>query len=82
VNPGGVILIYHHWFTHRAKSESLSTYWQGLLYWIKDQPLQERLISPDDMNLLHITGDIDEVVDIMIKHRVYKKAKMEQTKSS
>jgi uncharacterized protein (TIGR00730 family) len=57
-----------------------SKYWQGLLDWIKDQPLQEKLISPEDMDLLHITDDIDEVVDIMIKHRLYKKAKIDQQK--
>jgi uncharacterized protein (TIGR00730 family) len=55
-------------------------FWQGLLNWIKEQPLQERLISPEDMNLMHITDDIEEVVAIMLKHRIYKKEKIAQTK--
>lgn len=55
-------------------------FWQGLLDWIKEQPLQERLISPQDMDLMYITDDIDEVVDIMLKHRMYKKEKIAQSK--
>lgn len=55
-------------------------FWQGLLDWIKEQPLQERLISPQDMDLMYITDDIDEVVDIMLKHRIYKKEKIAQSK--
>ncbi len=58
-----------------------SKYWQGLIDWIKDQPLQEGLISPQDMDLLHITDDIDEVVNIMLKHRVYKAEKIALSKS-
>ena len=54
-------------------------FWQGLLNWVKEQPLKERLISPEDMDLMHITDDIDEVVDIMIKHRIYKKDKIAKT---
>jgi len=33
------------------------------------------------MNLMHLTDDIDEVVDIMLKHRLYKKEKIAQAKS-
>lgn len=58
-----------------------SKFWQGLLNWIKEQPLQERLISPEDMDLMHITDDIDEVVNIMLQHRIYKKEKIAQTKN-
>ena len=57
-----------------------SKYWQGLLDWIKSQPLHEGLISPQDMDLLHLTDDIDEVVDIMVKHRSYKEEKITQAK--
>lgn len=57
-----------------------SKFWQGLLNWVKEQPLQERLISPEDMDLIHLTDDIDEVVDIMLKHRLYKKEKIAQSK--
>lgn len=58
-----------------------SKYWQGLLDWIKEQPLHEGLISPQDMDLLHVTDDIDEVVEIMLKHRIYKKEKIAQASS-
>ena len=59
-----------------------SKFWRGLLSWIKEQPLQEQLISPEDMDLIHITDDIDEVVTIMCKHREYKKDKIQQTQCS
>lgn len=55
-------------------------FWRGLLEWLKDQPLKERLISPPDLDLLHLTDDIDEVVDIMLKHRVYKQEKIAESK--
>ncbi len=55
-------------------------FWQGLLSWIEDQPLQEKLISPEDMKLMHLTDDVDEVVEIMNKHRIYKKEKIAATK--
>jgi len=58
-----------------------TSFWQGLLKWIEEQPLQERLISPEDMKLIHLTDDIDEVVEIMINHRAYKKEKIAQTKA-
>lgn len=58
-----------------------SKYWQGLLNWVKEQPLKERLISPEDMDLIHLTDDIDEVVEIMLKHRTYKEEKIAQKKS-
>jgi len=59
-----------------------SKFWQGLLNWIREQPLNEKLISEEDMDLMHITDDIDEIVRIMVKHRDYKREKIAQTKSN
>jgi uncharacterized protein (TIGR00730 family) len=38
-------------------------YWRGLLEWIAASPLAEHKISPEDMNLLRVTDDVQEAVD-------------------
>jgi hypothetical protein len=35
-------------------------YWNGLLQWIRDKPLYEEKISPEDLDLLTVTDDVDE----------------------
>ncbi len=43
-----------------------SKFWNGLLSWIKEELLQKHAyISPEDMEIIHITDDIDEVVKII-----------------
>jgi uncharacterized protein (TIGR00730 family) len=39
-----------------------SSYWKGLLDWIRDPVLKEAKISPDDLDLMIITDDVDEAV--------------------
>lgn len=50
-----------------------SEYWNGLLDWIRAQPLEERMISPDDLDLLFVTDDpaeaVETVVDSYRRHR-------------
>ncbi|MFN8308689.1 MAG: TIGR00730 family Rossman fold protein [Chitinophagales bacterium] len=47
-------------------------YWSGLIEWIKHTVIaKERNVSPDDLNLFHITDDPSEVVKIINAH--YKK---------
>jgi uncharacterized protein (TIGR00730 family) len=43
-----------------------SSYWSGLLDWIKGTQLAEGTISPDDLNLLVVTDSVDEICDIMV----------------
>ena len=43
-----------------------SSYWQGLLDWIKDTQLAEKTISPEDLNLLIVTDSIEEARDILV----------------
>jgi len=38
-------------------------YWRGLLDWIAARPLAEEKISPEDVNLLRVTDDVDEAVE-------------------
>jgi uncharacterized protein (TIGR00730 family) len=43
-----------------------SSYWKGLLDWIKQTQLAEGTISPEDLNLLIVTDSIEEARDIMV----------------
>lgn len=43
-------------------------FWSGLLDWIKDQLLGNRLISPQDMDLLQLIDDEDEIVEYIFAH--------------
>jgi uncharacterized protein (TIGR00730 family) len=43
-----------------------SSYWTGLLDWIKGTLLAEGAISPEDLNLLVVTDSIEEARDIMV----------------
>ena len=37
-------------------------YWQGLLGWLRDRLLAEGMISPDDVEVLHVTDSSEEAV--------------------
>ena len=43
-----------------------SSYWRGLLDWIKTTQLAQGMISPEDLNLLIVTNSVDEIRDIMV----------------
>lgn len=43
-------------------------YWKGLWEWIKNVMLKEKNISESDLDLVHITDDPDEVVNIIDKY--------------
>jgi uncharacterized protein (TIGR00730 family) len=43
-----------------------SSYWNGLLDWIKGTQLEYGVISPEDLNLLILTDSVDEARDIMV----------------
>jgi uncharacterized protein (TIGR00730 family) len=40
-----------------------SDYWSELIDWIKGELLADRMISPEDLDLLCVTDDLDEVVE-------------------
>ena len=42
-----------------------SEYWKGLLDWVKGTVLKEGKISPDDLDILHITDDPDDIIKII-----------------
>jgi uncharacterized protein (TIGR00730 family) len=39
-----------------------STYWSGLVDWIKDRLLEHKMISPEDLNILKILDDPEEIL--------------------
>jgi len=40
-------------------------HWKGLLTWMKTRLEKDKLISPDDLDLVKITDDVDEVIAII-----------------
>lgn len=45
-----------------------SSYWAGLIDWIKETVLGHGCISPEDLNLMHITDDPEEVANGIERH--------------
>jgi uncharacterized protein (TIGR00730 family) len=39
-----------------------SDYWEELLTWVRNELLADRMISPEDLDLLHVTDDVDDAV--------------------
>ena len=42
-------------------------YWGGLYEWVRDSLLAEGKIGEQDLQLLHLTDDVDDAVDVVIK---------------
>ncbi|MBA2741464.1 MAG: TIGR00730 family Rossman fold protein [Actinobacteria bacterium] len=45
-----------------------SDYWDELLDWVRDEMLDDGLISPHDLDLVTITDDPDEAVELIVSH--------------
>lgn len=52
-----------------------TAFWGGLIDWLKNRLVAEGTISESDLNLFHLTDDVDEVVDIIHDYYVDRKAK-------
>ncbi len=44
-----------------------SQYWRGMLSWITSTMLNERMINPEDLGLIHLTDSPNDAVDFIIK---------------
>lgn len=44
-----------------------STYWQGMLQWITSVMLNDHYISPEDLNLIHLTDSPHDAVEFIVK---------------
>ncbi len=47
-----------------------TSFWQGLIEWIEQQPLERRMLRKRDLQLFHLTDDADEVADVIKRHFV------------
>jgi uncharacterized protein (TIGR00730 family) len=56
-------------------------YWEGMMQWIRDKPLYEEKISPEDLHLLTITSDIDEACEAIAKHHRSREQERKETAS-
>ena len=56
--------------THKVKRMPLvlvgTEYWQGLFDWLNGPVMNAGMISPLDPELVHITDDLNEAVDIAL----------------
>jgi predicted Rossmann-fold nucleotide-binding protein len=43
-----------------------SDYWEELLEWLREEMLDDGLISPSDVDLLYVTDDPHEAVDLVV----------------
>jgi predicted Rossmann-fold nucleotide-binding protein len=41
-------------------------YWSGLLEWLRRAALEAGTVSPKDIDLLHLTDDVDEAVRLVV----------------
>jgi uncharacterized protein (TIGR00730 family) len=44
-----------------------SGYWQPMLEWIRSELLADGMVSPDDVELLHVTDDIEQAVQFVLE---------------
>jgi uncharacterized protein (TIGR00730 family) len=42
-----------------------SSYWGDMIEWIRDELLADGMISPDDVDLLHVTDDPEQAVELV-----------------
>ncbi|MFQ5346038.1 MAG: LOG family protein [Mariprofundus sp.] len=52
-------------------------FWQGLLDWSRSTLLDTGMISAGDLDLVTVTDDVEQVVDIMRRHRDWKRNQIE-----
>jgi uncharacterized protein (TIGR00730 family) len=53
-------------------------YWNGLLSWIRERPLYEEKISPEDLDLLTITDDVEIACNAIVESRQSREAREER----
>jgi uncharacterized protein (TIGR00730 family) len=56
-------------------------YWEGMMQWIRAKPLYEEKVSPEDLDLLTVTSDIDEACEAMTRHRDSREQERKETAS-
>lgn len=54
-----------------------SEYYKGLLDWMRDSLAKSGTIKYEDLDLITVTDDVDEVIEVMVRHREHKKQLIE-----
>ena len=44
-----------------------SEFWEGLIRWLRDPVAEERKIDPRDLDLVHVTDDIEDTVSLLVE---------------
>lgn len=45
-----------------------SDFWQGLIDWVRDRLVGEKMINPDDLDLVQVIDDPKTIVEMIFKH--------------
>ncbi len=45
-----------------------SDFWRGMVDWFRDRLVEERMIDPEDMNLIQLLDEPQQIVDAIFKH--------------
>jgi uncharacterized protein (TIGR00730 family) len=53
-------------------------YWAGMLEWIREKPLYEEKISPEDLDLVTVTDDVDEACEAIARSHQNREQAREQ----
>jgi uncharacterized protein (TIGR00730 family) len=56
-------------------------YWEGMMQWIRDKPLYEEKVSPEDLELVTITSEIDEACEAITRHHRSRTQERKETAS-
>jgi uncharacterized protein (TIGR00730 family) len=56
-------------------------YWDGMMRWIREKPLYEEKISPEDLDLLIVTSDIDEATEAITSHHASREQEQKEAAS-
>lgn len=59
-----------------------SEYWGGLIDWLRDRMVADRMIAKRDLKLFRVIDDCDEVVEIMVRHleRVRRRGEVDESR--
>jgi uncharacterized protein (TIGR00730 family) len=53
-------------------------YWEGLLQWIRNKPLYEEKISPEDLDLVTITDSVEEACAAIVRHKDHRRREKDE----
>jgi len=46
-----------------------TSYWSGVLDWLRDVVADRGYINPEDLDLIELTDDVDRAVEIIVESR-------------